>query len=271
MTGTGQMTTQGIAALRQQRRATLGLLAQLDDDAWDLPCLPPWRVRDVVAHLVAVDGAAVSGRLLPLLRRAAGREDIERWNDQAIRRAGEAPPSALLADLEVAGERLAAVGARVPGPLWRVRLRTVFGRHPLGFLLARRVLDEWVHLVDVARACERAAPDPVPRPEELATAVLGAIPALSLPRLDERTGVLRLEVATGPDPALPVPHRAWAVDFGRRQFGPRVTRTADATVRLHAAALALLAEGRDPDGHGPVVVTGDRGLADRVLAGLAGP
>lgn len=260
-----------VVALREQRRASLALLEQLDDAAWDLPCLTPWRVRDVVTHLITLDSAALTGRLVPLLRSARDRRDIEHWNDQVVRQAEQHAPEELRAELERVGERLAAVAQRIPGLLWRLPVRTVFGRHPLHFLPARRVLDEWVHEVDIARACALAGTVAVPFPDLLATAVLDALPALVLPRLDIGAGVVRLVVFTGEAGADGDhdPRRTWGLDFARRHYGPRVTALPDATVRLHASALTLLVEGREVGSYGPVAVEGDDELGQRLLAALA--
>lgn len=259
-----------IEALRAQRRATLDQLAGLEREVWDAPCLPSWCVRDVVAHLATIDTAAVAGRLLPLLRSPDGRAAVERWNDNVVRQVDTDEPEALLAELDRAGQRLRAVAERVPAVAWRAPFRTVFGRHPLGFLVARRVLDEWVHTVDIARAAGSIEPRAVAVPDWLATAVLDALPVQVLPRLDLPVGVVRLVVLTAPpgEDGEHAPRRTWSVDFARRHFGPRVTAPPDATIRLHAGALALLGEGRDPGGYGPVALEGDEALAARVLAGL---
>jgi uncharacterized protein (TIGR03083 family) len=249
-----------IAALRSQRAATLAQLRALERQAWAQPCLPPWAVRDVVAHLVAIDQAAVTGRLLPLLRAAKGRADVERWNTQVVSE-GTATPEELVATLERAGERLAAVAQGMPPPLWRMPVRTVFGRHPLAFLPARRVLDEWVHTVDIARATD-GGHAPVPCADVLAAAVLGALPTLTLPGLVLPAGVVRLEVQVDGTT------RRWGIDFSRRQYGERVTAPADATVRLDVPALALLVEGRAVDGYGPVEIEGDPDLAGRLIDAL---
>jgi uncharacterized protein (TIGR03083 family) len=260
---------EAIEALRGQRRATLALLATLEDDLWDRTCSGTWRIRDVIAHLITIDVAAVSGRLLPLLRGAGGRAQAERWNDRAVAGAADERPSVLLAELEQAGERLVGRAQRLPAGAWKAPIRTVFGRHPVGFLAARRVLDEWVHDVDIARAAGRGPVD-VGLPEVLAAATLGALPALALPALAVPTGVVRLVVGVGPELEVDghALRRTWSVDFARRHYGERVTAAPQATIRLHAAALALLVEGRSPEGYGGIEVEGDEELADVLLAGL---
>jgi uncharacterized protein (TIGR03083 family) len=263
-------TDEVMTALQAQRRHTLDLLGELPSEAWEARC-GTWRVREVATHLLTVDAAAVSGRLLPLLRTARSRDDVERWNDEVVARAA-APPAELLEELERTGERLAARVQRIPGPLWRLRVRTVFGRHRLHLLPARRVLDEWVHGVDIRRAAGLPGGHPASSLPVLAGAVLDALPALSLPGLTVSAGVVRLVVGTAEDAATDPhsPRVTWAIDLARRQYGPRVTSAPDAVVRLGAPALALLAEGRPTDGYGEVAITGDEGLAQAVVAALAG-
>lgn len=266
-------TTRAIDALRGQRSTTLRQLAQLEPAEWDVACRPPWRVRDVAAHLVAIDEAAVSGRLLPLLREASGRADIERWNDAAVLRWVDEPVPVLIEALERFGARLVVLAERIPGALWRIPARTVFGRHPLGFLLARRVLDEWVHLCDVATATGRDVVVPDGGADVLATAVLDALPAVLLPHLEPTVGVVRLVIHTGDigDDSQHAPRRTWAIDFARRHYGPRVTARPDATVHMHAGALALLVEGRTPSGPlAAIDADGDTALAGALLDGLVG-
>jgi uncharacterized protein (TIGR03083 family) len=261
---------EAVAALREQRSATLAQLAGLDEPAWERPCLGSWRVREVVAHLLAIDTAAVTGRLLPLLRSARGRADVERWNDRAVSSSDAQAPEVLLAELERAGERLLAVAQRLPAAVWKLPIRTVFGRHPLAFLAARRVVDEWVHTVDIARASGSGAVA-TPCPDVLARGVLDALPALSLPEVPEGVGVIRLVVGTDQRVELEehTSRVTWSVDLARRHYGERVTATPDATVRLHAAALALLVEGRTPEGFGAMEVSGDEQLAASLLGALS--
>lgn len=67
------------------------LVADLGDEEWatDVPACPGWRVRDVVAHLVATLGDAAAGRI-------AGIPDDEFTADQ-VRRLADREPADLLA------------------------------------------------------------------------------------------------------------------------------------------------------------------------------
>lgn len=260
------------AALMAQRRATLGQLWSLSEDDWDRPCLPGWRVRDVVAHLATTDQSAVTGRLLPFMRAAATRADLERWNDAAVRGWSDRSPAELVAELERLGARLAVVVRRVPGILQRLPLRTVYGRQPMTYLLARRVLDEWVHGEDLARATGTPALTPPGVAVVLATATLGAWPALVLPELSPRVGVARLVVGLGDDtaPGADGPRLTWSADFARKHYGPRVATPADVVVRLHASVLALIAENRLAWRDAALLLEGDKDLGAAVLDGVGG-
>lgn len=260
----------GTAALRAQRRATLRRLAQLPDPAWDAPCLPGWRIRDVVAHLVAVDEASVKGRIFPALR-ADGRDGFERWNDASIARWADRSPGDLREGLARWGGRLATMVRLTPSAVAQVPFRAWFGRQPLLFLVYRRVLDEWVHECDIAWAsCAEGSREPAPAEpgvaDVLAAAVLYPLPHLSLPRVDRATGVVRLVVETGNQA-----RRTWGVDFARRQYGPRVTVRPDAVVRVDAGTLALVAEGRwsPADVRERLNVEGDADAARSLLEALA--
>jgi uncharacterized protein (TIGR03083 family) len=266
-----------VAALREQRQATLQRLAALDVADWDLPCLPGWQVRDVVAHLLAVDEATMTGRLVRPLLGATDRRAFERWNDEALLRWRGADPEMLLAGLARWGERVQRFVRTTPAVAGRLPIRGPFGSQPLLFLAYRRVLDEWVHNEDIA-AVTTSVQGPVRTEhtaavaESLADAVLGTLPMLSLPRVQRPVGAVRLVidlVLPGGSPAqVPLAPRVWGVDFARHHYGPRVTTDPDATVRLSAAALALIAEDRVrwQDLAEPwITIEGDKALAEQLL------
>lgn len=258
------------AALRAQRAATLRRLSQLPEAMWDRPCVPGWRVRDVVAHLVAVDEAAVTGRIFPALR-ADDRCAFERWNDASIARWADQSPQQLREALERWGDRWSTIVGRMPSAAGQVPFRAWFGRQPLLFLVYRRVLDEWVHECDIAwatgpEATGRPAPPEPGVADVLAAAALYPLPHLALPKVARTNGVVHLVVETGPDS-----RRTWGVDFARRQYGSRVTARPDAVVRIGAPTLALLTEGRwsVPDLRGRVTMEGDEEMAGDLLDVLA--
>jgi uncharacterized protein (TIGR03083 family) len=280
-----------LAAMTAQRAATISRLAVLGGAEWERTCLPPWTVHDVVAHLVSIDEAAVSGRLLPVLLRAPDRPAIERWNDVAVLAYRDRTPGELIAALARWGRRLQRLTRLVPTVLGQARVSGPFGRQPLMYLLYRRVLDEWVHEHDIAAATATGAPGgdadaevlpALPRQvvgEALSSAVLASLPQLVLPAVDRSVGVLRLTVDRAPFRADGTPadggvavHRMWGVDFARRQYGPRVLTRPDVEVRTSAPVLALLAEGRSDWRRLPgtlLTVEGDTDLAAAFLDAVA--
>lgn len=240
----------GLEAMRAQRERTRARLAGLSAAEWDLPCLPRWAVRDVVAHLVASDQASVTGAIARPLFGNADRSVIERWNDQAVLRWRDRPPEELIDGLLRWGRRTDRLARLVPTPLSRVPVGTPYGRQPLAFVLYLRVWDEWVHEQDICWALGAPrngvpAPPPLPIAEVLADMVLAVLPRKRLPEVARSVGVVRLVVDPSPPEGAATGRPAvWAADFARRQYGPRVTAKPDAEVRVHAAALALLLANR---------------------------
>jgi uncharacterized protein (TIGR03083 family) len=262
-------------ALRVQRATTLDLLQSLAPEQWAESCLPGWRVRDVVAHLVTTDEAAVTGRVVPLLRSRAGRARMERWNDQAVLRWADRSPEELMAGLSRWGERLARMTRLLPGPLYKLPIGLLYGRLNLGETLLQRVVDEWVHTVDITRVTGGSARAPDPVPAALAAACFGRLPQGILPAVPRTVGVLRLEVGVGaveatgqeglqPSPLIP-PWTSWGIDFARKHYGPRVGAQPDAVVRMHATTMALLVEARADWREEAVEVEGDEAMAADLL------
>ena len=240
----------GLEAMRAQRERTRALLTELSPDDWDLPCLPGWAVRDVVAHLVASDQASVTGAIVRPLFGTSDRSVIERWNDRAVLRWRERPPEELIEARMRWGARAERFGRLVPGALSRMPVGTPYGRQSLAFLLYLRVWDEWVHEQDIHWALGAPRDDvPAPPPLYIAQAVadmtLAVLPRKRLPEVGRSVGVVRLVVdPSPPDGAVTARPVVWGVDFARRQYGARVTAKPDAEIRVHAAALALLLASR---------------------------
>lgn len=260
--------TAAVTALRRQRAATLARLAQLPDRSWDAPCLHDWRIRDVAAHLIALDEASVRGRLVQAMNASGSRLEVEAGNQGSLARWADRSPAELLDALEQWGNRLARLVDRLPSAALRLPFRGPYGRQPLLFVPYRRVLDGWVHECDVAWATdptgdrEPVIPDPGV-PDVLAAAVLASLPHLALPRAPRTSGVVRLVVNTAEEQ-----WRTWSVDFARRQYGSRVVARPDAVVRTDALTLALLAEARWSWAEQPrdrISVEGDEDIAAALL------
>lgn len=241
----------GLEAARAQREHTALYLEALAPEDWDCPALPRWAVRDVVAHLIASDQASITGAIVkPMILGAGDRANVERWNDEAVRRWRDRSPEELVAALRRWGARTASLARLIPGALAQVPLNTPYGRQPTAFLLYLRVWDEWVHEQDIRWALgdprtEVSQAPPLLIGEALADMVLAVLPRRRLPAVPLSVGVARLTVDPAPpDGAITARPVVWGVDFARRQFGARVTARPDAEIRVHAAALALLLASR---------------------------
>ena len=276
-----------IAAVYAQREATLRRVATLPDAAWDLPCptppAPPGvvrletsvrRVRDLVAHLITVDEMVLRGGAVRSWMNLRRLGSSGTWDPRRIQPLSEKTVTELVTLLARRGERFARMAAAAPAAVGHLPLRGPFGREPLLHVVARRVVHEWLHERDLAAAQGVAPRDPEPVVAEvIAQAVLCGLPALALPQLRHDRGVVCLRIDLDPAGAGGAPPQIWSVDFARRQYGPRVTATPDATVTMSAATLGLLATHRvtlsDPELG--IRVEGARDLADALLAAITMP
>lgn len=254
-----------IAWVRAQRARTIALLEDLPEKEWERPVVPGWRVREVAAHLVSTDEAALTGRLLALGLRKVEVGDIEAWNETQVARWAERPIPALLHGLASWGRRLALTLAVTPGPAARVRLPTPFGRVSPLWLGMARVYGEWVHLEDVRRALGLPGDDSPQALEPVARHLLAGIPVQTLPRVPP--GVAGAVTLAFTDVDLP----GAGYDLGERRFGFAVAG-GDARVEGTAAALVMIAARRDPwreaESDGAITISGDRAPAEVFLDSL---
>src|SRR5262245_56401612 len=87
-----------------ERRKTLALLRGLEPAEWDRPtALPGWRIRELAAHLITTDKAAVTGLLA--LEVFASMARLERWNEGQVPKWAGRPIPELLAGLLAWGRR----------------------------------------------------------------------------------------------------------------------------------------------------------------------
>lgn len=277
-------------AVYEQRESLLRRVATLTDAEWDLVCPAPAppadvvrideprrSVREVVAHLLVVDDMVLRGGAF---RAWAGLRRLEHpggWDLRRISPLAELPVSELVTLLARRGERFGRLVSEAPGAVRRLPVPGPFGRQPLAGVLSRRVLHEWLHEQDIAAATEESPG--VAMSPSIATVATGALlrllPDAVLPRMSLNAGVVRVVVELADERAAggSVQRCIWGLDFTRRQYGPRVLAPADATVRVEAPALAMLAYGRgDRLGDGScVTVDGDEAMAGAFLSALATP
>jgi uncharacterized protein (TIGR03083 family) len=257
-----------LRAVRGERRATSSLLRGLDRDQFDTAtALPGWRVREVVAHLVSTDQAAVTGAILPAILLAKNTDKVEAWNERQVPKWANRPVPELLMGLDRWGRRFVRLAAAVPAAAYRPRLPSPWGRGPLGVYIWVRAYDEWIHRQDIRRALGMSDEDV--DAEGATEFLLTAIGLQTIHLLDGGRGRLVLELQ---GVALP----EWTFDLATKQFGPDGSQsgTEDAVARIVAPAPAFLmaAAGRDSfddlKRKGTIRVDGDQELAARFLSKL---
>ncbi len=234
-----------------ERRKTLALLRSLEPAEWDTPtALPGWRIREVAAHLITTDKAAVTGALAVEVFTSMAR--LERWNEGQVPKWATRPIPELLAGLEAWGRRFARLTSLVPRPLLGIRLPTAWGKAPVSIMFRIRAYDEWIHRQDIRRALGR--PDERVDLAHVIELLFVAIESHTLPQLDT-PGTIRLNVR-----GVPVPEMAWAIGDNP---------TTEATIEVPGPELIMAAAGRDRfedlRTRGELTIDGDEALAERFL------
>jgi uncharacterized protein (TIGR03083 family) len=250
-----------VRAIGAERERTLALLRSLERAQWDLDTeLPGWRVREVVAHLLSTDRAAVNGTLVLQVMRST--DKLERWNDRQVVKWADRPPTDLLLGLERWGRRFRRLARAVPAAVYRMPMRTMYGRGGAGLLLWARPFDEWVHRQDLRRAL--ALPHEAADLAPIAGFVLATIPSATLPDV-EATGTVAIELEG-------VPLHPWCFDLGARTVVDGGAQYPDARIVVDGAQFVMTVGGRgsfaELEAEGALKVEGDRAPADALLAKL---
>ena len=250
-----------IRAVARERARTLALLRPLPPERFDAPtALPGWRVREVVAHLISVDRAAVTGAIVAQV--FASMEKLERWNDRQVGRWSEGTTVDLLLALDRWGRRFGAFARALPAPLYRLRMPSMLGGAPGGMLIWIRAYDEWVHRQDIRRAL--GMEDEEVDVEPVAEFLLEAIATSTVPKVEGAVG--RVAIALD---QVAVPE--WGYDLASGAAGPEVAAGAEA--RIHAGpGFIMAAAGRDRfdklEERGVLKIEGDEAPARRLLEKL---
>lgn len=251
-----------VRAIRMERRSTLALLRELDPQLFDTPtALPGWRIREVAAHLITTDRASVLGTILPVALGAKSTDRLEAWNEHNVPKWANRPVPQLLTGLDRWGSRLATVARAIPGPLYRLRLPTPWGRVPGIVAIWVRAYDEWVHRQDIRRALALA--DEEVDVEAAAEFLLTAVGSGVVPELVGHRGRVAISLA-----GVPIPE--WEYDLERGTAGPRTSSGVDTRISAPAPAFIMAAAGRDPfddlQSRSVLRIEGDVGLALTLLS-----
>ncbi|HWH32698.1 MAG TPA: maleylpyruvate isomerase family mycothiol-dependent enzyme [Egibacteraceae bacterium] len=219
----------GYRIARAELDASIAFYAALGAQEWDAPtACAPWRVREMVAHMVGAMDESIRFRVLLRhvrqgRRRYPDKSDLDALNEAQVDERRDWPPEALLRAFRDLGPRAVEARRKLPAPLRAVRIpKPDGGRMSLAYL--NDVIyprDLWMHRLDAARATGRD----FTLGEHDRALVAGVVRDLALGW-------------TGPDVTLTLTGPAggsWAL--GQRP-GPEL--------RMDAVACCLLLSGREP-------------------------
>jgi uncharacterized protein (TIGR03083 family) len=242
------------------------LLLALDDEDWtrDTDC-PGWTVRDIAAHLAAIE-SELAGEPGPRVDQVAAATNVSTAYTQAgIEERRDRTPRQLIDEFTDAVRRRAAeLDADPPTDPTATPPRNPGG---IGWdwqtLLRNRVVDLWVHEQDIRRAVDRPGDLHTPAAQVVTETFLAAVPYVIGKRAGAQPGTTVVMVVDGRQ-------RAYEVDDdGRCRPVDAAPDNPTACLEMDAVTLAMLGAGRRDPLTVEVRVSGDRDLAERILNGLA--
>jgi uncharacterized protein (TIGR03083 family) len=243
------------------------LLRGLDSADWERETdCPGWTVRDIVAHLAAIEGELAGAPSPQLDQVSAATANVSGAYTQAgIEERRDRAPEQLLEEFADAVRRRAAELDESPpdDPAGSPP------RNPGGVswdwqtLLRNRVVDLWVHEQDIRRAVDRPGDLDTPAAEVTRETFAAALPFVIGKRAEAGPGTSVVVVVDGST-------RAFAVDpEGRCRPVDDVPTEPTTRLELDAETLTLLGAGRRDPLAVDVHIEGDRELAERILVGMA--
>lgn len=243
------------------------LLRGLDADDWSRPTdCPGWTVHNVAAHLAALE-AELAGAPGPHLDQAAAAMSnvSDTYTQAGVEERRDRNPEQLIAEFTEAVRRRAveletnpptdpdATPPRNPGGIgwdWKTLLRN-------------RVIDLWVHEQDIRRAVDRPGDLDTPAAQITAKSFLATLPFVIGKRAGAEPGSTVVVVVDGRESAYEVNAQ------GRCHRVDAPPRSPAVRLEMDTETLGLLGAGRRDPLTVDVGITGDRGLAERILRGLA--
>lgn len=247
-----------VAAWRHTLESVLSIGPLLSDPEWASPTeCPKWTVKDVYAHLIGGELWMAAGHPLP-------EEGIDAWAAEPVLARRDAGPTAILEELrKVYEQRLIQLerdGLDPDEPTHLATGQAVTAEH----LLRSRVMDAWAHEQDIRRAVNR--PGNLASP---AAAIAGDLFVAALPRIVAKTAKApagaTFRLTTTGEVTIDV---AVAVDRAGRGSLVAPDRRAVSHATLSWESYTRLSCGRGSRADHEVRITGDRALAERVLASL---
>jgi uncharacterized protein (TIGR03083 family) len=244
------------------------LLLSLDEDDWsrETDC-PGWTVRDITAHIAALE-SELAGDPGPEVDRAeladTGANLSAAYTQAGIDERRDRTPHELIDEFTDAVRRRAAqIDADPPRDPKAKPAHTPGGVDwDQQTLLRNRVVDLWVHEQDIRRAVDRPGDLQTPAAEVVTDTLLSALPYVIAKRAGAEAGTTVLVVLDDRQAAFEV--------NGNGRCKPVDDIPASPTVRLQmdTETLAILGAGRRDPLTVEVAIGGDRSLAERIVQEL---
>jgi uncharacterized protein (TIGR03083 family) len=242
------------------------LCGGLSEEEWKRPTgCPGWSVQDNVSHIIDYESRAL-GRPGP--EHQVGDADhvknpLGASNEVGIDyRRGRSGAEVLAEFSAVTADRLAQLRALSEQDMSR-EIDLPVGKGTVADMLTLRVMDRWSHEQDIRRAVGRPGHADGPVADETVNYFCRFVPLVVARRAGAADGD-SVVFEIGAAPPLVV-----SVDGGRGSVVGDVPASPTLALRMTAPVFAALVGGRADVGIDDVDVTGDRALAQRVVAGLA--
>jgi len=240
----------------------IALCRELQAEDWDKPTdCPGWTVREVVAHLAAIESELAGG---------PGPEGVsnERTVSPAYTQPGVEARSGRTPE-QLVDEFEAAVATRLAALRDGALDRPVSAPGRLAWdwdtLLRNRVIDLWVHEQDIRRAVRRPGGLDSPGARVTTTAFAMGMPYVLGKRVAPLPGTIVVWEVRDP---VAITLAARVGDDGRAVPVDPPPADADAWLHMDTETFALLCAGRRDAAAVDVSVRGDEALAQRVLAAM---
>jgi uncharacterized protein (TIGR03083 family) len=245
--------------------------SQLSSEEWELPTdCPEWAVRDQVAHINGIEATRLGRPHKPgdPIKAPHVRNKMGELNEREIEgRRGDTPAQLLDEYRDVTAERAKFLRG-LSDEEWQQETEGVFGRAPMAEVIKIRILDVFYHEQDIRVATGR----PGHMSGDVARFVFERM-AAAMPFVVGK----RAAASDGQSVVFEVgdPGETFAIGVNGGRGGPLDPIPGDPTVRLQmdCETFLRLVGGRwtsqRVEEEGRLHVTGDRDLADRVLANIA--
>lgn len=242
---------------------------RLDDGEWKQPSeCPGWSVQDNLAHLIGIEYWLL-GRETPEQPLPDGvphvHNDLGRMNEAWVASMRPLPGVQVLAEFRAAAaDRLATMRAYTPAD-FDAESWTPMGPGTVRDMLPFRLIDSWVHELDMRRAVNRPGNLDTPAARYCAERLVGAMGMVLGKRVAPPDGTAVVFDMTGPTELT----RALRVDDGRAVVVDGEPVAPTAVIRTDTDTFVRLATGRgDPAtmlAAGLVTVDGDKSLGEAVV------